>query len=84
MLTNFSKTLQFEEAQKSCVWFLTSYIATDRHNKANRCIFAAFALSVCLKWHNGRCWFVYLRLTVIRSVSGNVLGQPVCTISCRS
>lgn len=31
MLTNFSKTLQFEEAQKSCFWFLTSYIPTDRH-----------------------------------------------------
>jgi hypothetical protein len=34
MLTNFSKSLQFEVAQKSCVWFLTCYIATDRQNKA--------------------------------------------------
>jgi len=48
MLTNFSKTLQFEEAQKSCFWFLASYIATDRHNKANRCSFATFDLSRCL------------------------------------
>jgi len=27
---------------------------------------------------------IYLCLTVIRGVSGNVLGEPACTISCRS